>query len=244
MPAARLFHHPQPAEFDGIGTFETYPNRDSRGYLKQFGLDDDVTLYRGVLRFPGWCATMTSMLALDLLENTENKEFKGKTYAEFTASLIGSDTTENIEGKTAKFLKIEKNDASMEKFKWLGLFGDEKMSVSKGTNADVLVDLMIKKMSYAPNEKDMVIVANDIIAKFSDHSEKISSAMVIEGIPGGDSAMSRAVALPAAIASKLILDGKITSKGVLRPLSPEIYTPVLKEMEDFGIRFNRKTTKL
>lgn len=244
VPAATLFHHPRPVEFDGIGTFETYPNRDSRGYVKQFDLDDDVTLYRGVLRFPGWCATMTSMLALNLLENTERKDFKGKTYADFTASLIGSDTSENIEDKTAKFLKIENNSESMEKFKWLGLFGDDKMSVLRGTNADVLVDLMIKKMSYAPNEKDMVIVANDIIAEFSDHSEKISSAMVIEGIPGGDSAMSRAVALPAAIASKLILEGKITAKGVLRPLSPEIYTPVLKEMEDFGIRFNRKTTKL
>ena len=90
----------------------------------------------------------------------------------------------------------------------------------------------------------MVIVANEIIAQFPDHKEKRSGTMLVTGIPGGDSAMSRAVSLPAAIASKLILNGKIKAKGVHRPLSSEIYIPVLKEMKDLGLYFKRKTTKL
>lgn len=53
--------------------------------------------------------------------------------------------------------------------------------------------------------------------------------------------MSRAVSLPAAIAAKLILQGKIRAKGVQRPTFPEIYRPVLKEMEDFGYTFVNKT---
>ncbi len=93
-------------------------------------------------------------------------------------------------------------------------------------------------------EKDMVIVVDEIIAKFLDHSEKRMGVMLLKGIPGGDSAMSRAVSLPAAIASKLILDKKIKAKGVQRPFFPEIYTPVLKQMEDFGIAFQYKTVRL
>lgn len=244
VPAKELFHHHRPVDLEGVGRFETYPNRDCRGYVKHFGLDDDVSIYRGVLRFPGWCSTMNAMIALDLLDNTREKEFKETSYAQFTASLMGADSGEDILHKAVDFLKIEKDSNSIEKLKWLGLFDDNQISISRGTNADVLVNLMLKKMSYGPDEKDMVIVANEIIAQFPDHKEKRSGTMLVEGIPGGDSAMSRAVSLPAAIASKLILNGKIKAKGVHRPLSSEIYIPVLKEMKDLGLYFKRKTTML
>ena len=240
VPATELFHHHCPVDLKGIGTFETYPNRDCRGYVKHFGLDDDVSIYRGVLRFPGWCRTMTALTALNLLDNVHEKEFKETSYAQFTASLMGADSGEDVLHRAVDFLKIEEDSKSIEKLKWLGLFDDNQISISRGTNADVLVDLMLKKMSYGPDEKDMVIVANEIIAEFPDHREKRSDAMLIEGIPGGDSAMSRAVSLPAAIASKLILNNKVKARGVHRPLSSEIYIPVLKEMEDFGIYFRRK----
>ncbi|MBU0462421.1 MAG: saccharopine dehydrogenase NADP-binding domain-containing protein [Proteobacteria bacterium] len=244
VPAKELFHHHRPVDLEGIGSFETYPNRDCRGYVKHFGLDDDVSIYRGVLRFPGWCSTMNAMIALNLLDNTQEKEFKETSYAQFTASLMGADSGDDILHKAVDFLKIEKDSNSIEKLKWLGLFDDNQISISRGTNADVLVNLMLKKMSYGPDEKDMVIVANEIIAQFPGHKEKRSGTMLVKGIPGGDSAMSRAVSLPAAIASKLILNGKIKAKGVHRPLSSEIYIPVLKEMKDLGLYFKRKTTKL
>jgi len=244
VPAKELFQNPGSVTLEGIGSFETYPNRDCRGYVKHFGLDDDVSIYRGVLRFPGWCSTMNAMIALNLVDNIQEKEFKETSYAQFTASLIGADGREDVLQKTADFLKMEKDSNSIEKLKWLGLFDGTQISIPRGTNADVLVNLMLKKMSYGPDEKDMVIVANEIIAQFPDHKEKRSGTMLVKGIPGGDSAMSRAVSLPAAIASKLILNGKIKAKGVHRPLSSEIYIPVLKEMKDLGLYFKRKATKL
>jgi saccharopine dehydrogenase (NADP+, L-glutamate forming) len=214
VPANKLFHHHKAIELDGIGDFETYPNRDCSGYIKHFGLDGDVSLYRGILRFPGWCETMNALKALNLLENTEKKEFRNKSYRQFTASLMGENSSEDVLVKAYDFLKIDKESKTMEKIKFLGLFEDTQIPVSSGTNADVLVDLMLKKMSYGPEEKDMVIIVNEIIAKFLDHSEKRVGVMFLKRIPGGDSAMSRAVSLPAAIASKLILDKKIKTKGV------------------------------
>ena len=237
VPANKLFDHHKAVKLDGTGNFETYPNRDCSGYVKHFGLDGDVSLYRGILRFPGWCDTMNALKALDLLENTEKKEFRNKSYKQFTASLMGENSNVDVLIKAEDFLKIDKESKTMEKLKWLGLFEDTQIPVSSGTNADVLVDLMLKKMSYGPEEKDMVIIVNEIIARFLDHSEKRIGIMLLKGIPDGDSAMSRAVSLPAAIASKLILDKKIKIKGVHRPLLSEIYIPVLKQMEDFGISF-------
>jgi hypothetical protein len=43
------------------------------------------------------------------------------------------------------------------------------------------------------------------------------------------------VSLPAAIAVKLILEGKITLTGVHVPVVPEIYDPVLAELEKLDI---------
>jgi hypothetical protein len=53
--------------------------------------------------------------------------------------------------------------------------------------------------------------------------------------------MSRRVSLPAAIAVDLILTGKIAARGVLRPTVPEIYNPVLDELDTLSIRCEEAT---
>jgi saccharopine dehydrogenase (NADP+, L-glutamate forming) len=103
---------------------------------------------------------------------------------------------------------------------------------------------MLKKLSYEPHEKDMIIVHNEMVVEFPDRKEKRISSMLNEGIPYGDSAMARAVSLPPAIAVKLILEGKITSKGVCIPSTKEMYEPILEEMETFGFSFNKETIVL
>jgi saccharopine dehydrogenase-like NADP-dependent oxidoreductase len=103
---------------------------------------------------------------------------------------------------------------------------------------------MLKKMTYEPDERDMIIVHNEMIAEFPDRTEKRISSMLNEGIPNGDSAMARAVSLPPAIAAKLILEGKITNKGVCIPSTKEMYEPILEEMETFGFSFNKETIVL
>ena len=100
---------------------------------------------------------------------------------------------------------------------------------------------MLKKMEYEPYEKDMIIVHNEMLVDFPDRKEKRISSMVVEGIPYGDSAMSRAVSLPPAIAVRLIIEGKIKGKGVCMPSAKEMYEPILEEMETFGFSFKKET---
>jgi len=243
VPASDLFDNHWIVELKGVGSFETYPNRDCTKYLKSFELTNDVSFFRGILRYIGWCNTMKGLSALHLLDTTDEKDFVDTTYAAFTAKLIGADSPENILQKTARFFNIRDDSDLIKRLKWLGFFNDQRIDIIKGTNADILVDMMIRRMSYAPLEKDMVIIHNEIVAEFSTHEEKRVSTLLVKGEPGGDSAMSKAVSLPAAIASKLILEGKIRAKGVQRPTLREIYQPVLDEMSGFGYRFKDKTVK-
>jgi len=81
---------------------------------------------------------------------------------------------------------------------------------------------------------------HEFIAEYPDHKEEITSTMLDYGIPHGDSSMSRTVGLPAAIATRLILEGQITRKGVLVPVTPDIYEPVLAELEQMGIQLEER----
>lgn len=237
VPAGDLFDHHWLVDLEGIGTFETYPNRDCTKYLESFELTNKVSLFRGILRYIGWCNTMKSMADLKLFDTIHAKSLEGATYAGFTATLIGESNPNHIVAKTARYLGITETSDIIKKLKWLGFFENQKMRFSNGTNADILIDMMLHKMSYGPLEKDMVIVHTEISAEFPNHEEKRASTLLVKGQPGKDSAMSRAVSLPAAIASKLILEGEITERGVRRPTSMAIYRPVLDEMRAFGYRF-------
>lgn len=235
IPAEKLFDHHRLVDIEGLGIFETYPNRDVVRYLKYYGVAQDINCYRGVLRFTGWCSTMISLKKLNLLDDTEVKDFTNKTYGSFMASLVGG--TGNVIADTAVYLGEKENSDIIKRIRWLGLFDERQIAIENGSNADLLVDIMIKKMSYKPGEVDMIIIHNEVVVRFGDRKEKRWSTMVKKGIPGGHSAMAMAVSFPAAIASKLILESKISAKGVHRSILPEVYEPVLKELEDLGLSF-------
>jgi len=62
--------------------------------------------------------------------------------------------------------------------------------------------------------------------------------MVDYGSPSTNTAIARSVALPAAIAVKMILEDKIKLSGVFRPVLPAIYIPILNELKELGIAMN------
>jgi len=236
-----LLEHSWLVEVEGLGTFETYPNRDSTNYLSDYGLEEVQDFYRGLLRHPGYCNSVQSMKDLNLLSEDESHDLEGVTYKQFTVSLIGADVNDDIKQAVANKLGLKTSSDIIKQLEWLGLFDDSVIPNRKGTNADVLLGLMQKKMVYAEHEKDMIILHNEAIVEFENRVEKRTATMKVEGRPFGHSAMSRAVSLPAAIASRLILEGTIRSKGVLKPISEEIYKPVLAELIDNGYKFEYRT---
>ncbi len=129
------------------------------------------------------------------------------------------------------------------RLKWLGLFEETPIKIESGSKLDVFIELLLKKLVYAPGETDMTIIHVDILAEFPDgHQEHRTSTMVADGEPDGDSAMAKAVGLPPAIATKFIFDGLIKENGVhMPPTLPYLYKPFVKELAEYGFEFKRRT---
>lgn len=245
IPGDKLFDNHWLVDIEGLGTFETYANKDCTRYLKHFGLDENISFYRGLLRFSGYCNNMRSFIALGLLNDEDKYDFSGQTYRQFAAFLIDREPTDNLEREIAGYLKVDDNSDIINRLRWLGIFENQQISLEEGSKLDILVELMLKKMAYAPGETDMTIVHIEIVAQFPDRREKRLATMVVDGIPNGDSAMSRAVGLPPAIATRLIFEGRIQARGVhIPPTLPELYPPVLEELASYGFQFQYKTIKL
>ena len=48
--------------------------------------------------------------------------------------------------------------------------------------------------------------------------------------------MSTTVGVTCAIGARMVITGQIPQRGVLSPIYPEIYNPILRELENYGIR--------
>lgn len=240
IPGEELFANHWPVEIEGLGTLEGYPNRDSLPYIDTYNIHGVKNMFRGTLRYPGWCETLKKIAELGLLDETERDDIPGLTLSQFTAKMIKS-SGDNLKADLATYLHIDEGSFVISNLEWLGLFSNDPIPQGAKSPLDVLAGRMLEEMQYAPGERDMLIMQHQFIAKYPNRTEKTTSTMIDYGIPRGDSSMSRTVGLPAAIATRLILEGKITLTGVQVPVMQEIYEPVLAELESMGIKFTEKT---
>lgn len=246
IPGKDLFDHFEYVEIESLGKLEGYPNRDSVPYVETYSIPETKTMFRGTLRNLGWCPTMKKIAELGLLNMEERSDLKEMTCAQFTSMVMGADSAENIRAQVAKRLSLNPDSDILDRMEWLGLFSDAPIPENQNTYLDVLVPLFLNKMEYKPGERDMIILHHEFQADYpsSGEKERITSTVIDYGIPNGDSAMSRTVSLPAAIAARMILEGKISGAGVLVPVQPSIYNPVLDELEQLNIKCVEKTHKL
>jgi hypothetical protein len=192
----------------------------------------------------GWCDTMYNFRGLGLLDLDET-DAEGKTYADFTRGLLADDkqtegdtTSGAAELRTAAARKMGVAPDALPAWNldWLGMFSDRQIEADKISPLDALGNLMFEKLAFQSGERDMLVLYHDFRVEYPDGKrERITSKMIDFGIPGGDSSMSRTVSLPAAIAARRILAGEITARGVLRPVTSDIYEPVLDELAELGI---------
>jgi saccharopine dehydrogenase (NADP+, L-glutamate forming) len=244
VPGSELFSHFWHINIPDIGELEAYPNRDSLGYIELYGLQGIPTMYRGTLRYKGWCDTLKAIADLGYLDTTE-KDWAGKTFLDLGWQLIGKERSRDLRAAFAEKLNILSDSFILNNFEWLGLFSDDPLPVLKGGALDILAAHMEKKMPYESGERDMIILYHNFVAEYSDGKrEEITSTLIDYGIPHGDSSMSRTVSLPAAVGSRLILEGRFDMPGVWVPVIPELYNPMLDELETLGIKCKEASTAL
>lgn len=244
IPKEDLFARPETIAIPGLGSFEGYPNRDSVPYREIYGIPEALTVFRGTLRYPGWCGTLPKMAELGLLDDAP-KDRSGSTYLGLMRELSGAGPGADVRAAVASRLGLPPGSAVFPALEWLGLFEDRPLSLEKGSALDNLASLMIEKLRYGAGERDMIVLQHEFLVRTeSGRSERIVSTLVDYGVPRGDSSMSRTVGLPAAIGARLVLEGKIRLAGVQVPVHPDIYVPILEELETLGVRFEEKRQAL
>jgi hypothetical protein len=189
----------------------------------------------------GWCDTLYNFRKLGLLD-LEEVDVRGKSYADFTRQLLGAGKQDDLRIAAARKMELPPDSLPAWNMHWLGLFSDRAFTVDRISPLDAVGELMFEKLAFTPDERDMIVLYHDFRAEFPDgRRERITSRLIDFGIKNGDSSMSRTVSLPAAIGSHLILQGRIAVPGVLRPVAPEIYDPVLDELARLNIECREAT---
>jgi len=239
IPYHNVFRRTEVIRIPGYGYFEGYANRDSLKYLQLYDLENIQTLYRGTLRRPGFCKAWNVFVQLGATDDTfEMENVADMTHRQFINSFLSYNPHDSVELKLAHYLNLELNSEEMYKLEWLGVFDDTPVGLNQGTPAQILEHILRKKWTLAVNEKDMIAMWHKFVYTKNGKTAQMHSSMVVMGEDDGNTAMAKTVGLPIGIAVKLRLTGKVGLKGVYIPIIPEVYLPVLGELEKEGIKFN------
>ncbi|MGA1822337.1 MAG: saccharopine dehydrogenase C-terminal domain-containing protein [Thermoplasmatota archaeon] len=232
IPGKDLFANYEMIDIEGLGRFEGYPNRDSVPYADIYGIGETRTILRGTLRNMGWCDTWKGLHDTGILDDVKPS---GGTYLEMMSHLVPG--SGDMKERLSRSISTRDNDTAMSNFEWLGLLSDRELLDRKST-VDALSSLLEEKLQYSDGERDMIVLQHTFHASMPDGPEVTKCTMIDYGIPGGDSAMSRTVGLPAAIGMDMILSGELDGlTGVHIPTHPMIYQPALEKLRGLGIEF-------
>lgn len=243
IPYGTLFRRTEFLEVEGYGKFEAYSNRDSLKYRSIYGLDDILTLYRGTVRRVGFSKAWNMFVQLGMTDDSYTMEdSENMSYRQFTNSFLPYHPTDSVEIKMRLILKIDQDDIMWDKLLELDLFNpDKKVNLPNATPAQILEKILSDSWTLAPDDKDMIVMYHKFGYELYGEKTQIDSKMVCIGDDQTYTAMAKTVGLPVAMATLLILNGKITTPGVQLPIKKEVYLPILKELEDYGVVFNEQT---
>ncbi|PKR81431.1 saccharopine dehydrogenase [Brumimicrobium salinarum] len=242
IPYNKLFRRTEIIDLEDFGRFEGYANRNSLMYRSLYGLEEIPTIYRGTLRRVGFSRAWDVFVQLGItddsyvLEGSENM-----TNRDFINAFLPYNHSDSVELKLRHYAKIDLDDSLWDKLVWLGIFdGEKKIGLKNATPAQMLQKILEEKWALQPDDKDMIVMYHKFVYKLKGELKEITSEMVNIGEDQTFTSMSNTVGLPLGICVKKILNETIQTKGVLIPTSKEVYAPILKELEEYGIKFTEK----
>ena len=237
-PYHMLFRHTVRIDVPGFGGFDGYANRDSLKYREAYGLEGIPTLKRGTLRKAGYCAAWDALVQLGCTDDGFAMELPGSaTWSDYIGAFLPEGNAHDAHLRTADHLDLDPQGDVMMKLDWLGLFGNEPIGVQGRSPAATLQHLLEQKWVLGPEDKDLVVMWHRFRYSVDGNQREMLASLAVIGQDQQHTAMARTVGLPIAIACKLVLNDKITDRGVMLPLKAAIYDPVLDELDKLGITF-------
>ncbi|MNJ83590.1 Saccharopine dehydrogenase [compost metagenome] len=238
IPYTQVFNRLDTITVEGYGEFEGYANRDSLSYRAIYGMEDIPTIYRGTLRKNGFCQAWNVFVQLGLTDDSFMlQDSEDLTPRSFINAFLPFNESLSVEEKwIGACEKLGVSD--LHKFEWLDLFDSSvKIGLKNATPAQILEKILVNKWVLEPEDKDMLVMVHQFTYLLNNEQRFIESSMVNIGDDPVHTAMSKTVGYPVGICAKLILQDQISDRGVLLPTKPEVYTPILEELESLGVVF-------
>ncbi len=234
----QLFKRTTSVSVPGYGEYEGYANRDSVKYLDTYGLRGIQTMLRGTLRNKGYCSAWNVLVQLGCCDDTYVLEnLSHLSHSDFISLFL--DDAEPAEDLICRLFAIDKNGEEMKRLLWSGFFSAEKIGLEQGTPAQVVEHILQKRWTLKRGDKDFIVMWHRFRYETPEQTKhEIQAYLTCTGQDETNTAMAQTVGLPLAIAAKLLLQGKIQTRGVVIPVVPELYNPILEELSKLNIKLH------
>lgn len=245
IPYHRLFKEYETLDIPGAGQYEAYANRDSLLYREAYGLDEIPNILRGTLRHVGFCKSWDALIQIGLTDSGFPILHSGEiTFHELLDAYVGKYQGGSLKERVAQMLEEELDSEVVKNLEWLGLFRKTKIKLDNATPALILEHLIREKWKLRPQDKDMIIMHHELEYTLDKKPYRMLSTMQLKGKNATDTAMAQTVGLPMGIFVRMVMEGNIKARGVQIPVLPEVYEPVLKELEEYQIVFKEEVHPL
>jgi saccharopine dehydrogenase (NADP+, L-glutamate forming) len=218
--------------------FVAYPNRDSTPYKERYNIPEAETIIRGTLRYQGFPEFVRVLVDAGFLSDAPLPSLsKPIPWAQATADILGLSTTSE-ETLTAKIVSKTSFSSPQDQarivagLKWLGIFSSTPI-IPRGNPLDTLCATLEQKMQYEKGERDMVMLQHKFEIVYPDGREETRTSTLVDygDNKGGYSSMAKLVGVPCAVACLMVLDGRISKKGILAPMSMDLVVPLMEELK-------------
>jgi len=246
IPYQRLFYRLSETTIDGVGEFEIYPNRDSLKYRETYGLETIPTIFRGTMRRKGYSRAWNVFVQLGATDDSYTiEDSENMTFRQFINTFLAYEEHTPLEEKIRSHFSVLINDDVYQKLKWLDIFEDIKIPLKHATPAQILQYILERKWQLGENDKDMIAMQHRFeFTTKEGKKRKIVSSLVVMGETKEKTAMAITVGTPLAIATKMVANGELNFKGLQVPVIPQIYNPILDELEELNIKFIEEESDL
>jgi saccharopine dehydrogenase (NADP+, L-glutamate forming) len=168
--------------------------------------------------------------------------FDQSTFYNFLDSLLPYSEGEHLETRLKKYMHVSDDDIL--KLRWIGLFDEDWINTKEPTPATILQHLLEKKCMPSEHEQDCILMEHHLDYTLKNIKYSMKATLVAQGDNGDASAMTKAIGFIMGATIKAYMLDNIKVKGLLIPTRPEIYDPILNELDDLGVAFHFEETSV
>jgi saccharopine dehydrogenase-like NADP-dependent oxidoreductase len=238
VPYEQLFNDNNFIETPDGTVYSYYPNRDSLSYMPVYNLETVTDFVRTTLRHPQFTIGWKNIIDFKLTDEEKVYQTEGMSIASFFKTHFRRHKIEDWKsGLTDTSTNTPKTNTGLQQFLFLGIEDETLINRGLCSAADVLQFIVENKLRLNATDKDLIVMMHEVVYTLNNKKYLLTSLLEIIGKDATHTAMAKTVGLPLGIATKLILEKKLTEIGLQIPTKATIYKQVLKELESYAITF-------